>query len=357
MKGFTIVELLVVIGIILILLACLGLGEPIFRFAFGWILFLVHNLPEVRFRPAAFVQAIVAFVLLLWATHSFLGWFYGRRQLKSEQVTSGGEPAPSKPMPRRTPWRFRWSAACVVLVVVMFVAGISMIVLVHQVGWLFASDEPWMTYSMSAARRVHSSNNLKQLGLAVHNYHDTYRAFPPGGTFNRYSEMQHGWITHVLPFMEQQPLHDKIQWDLPWDHAENAGVFSTRLDSLRNPSLSSKFDHDERGYALSHYAANARVVKPNGSLSFEDISDGTSNTILAGEVQEDLQPWGSPLNWRDPTKGINRGPNSFGGGRTQGGAQFVFADGSVHYLPEDTDLSILKALATPAGGEQVELDW
>lgn len=355
MKGFTLVELLVVIAIILVLVICLGQGEPILHFLFGWLIFLVRNLPEVRFRPAAFVQAIIAFGLLLWAAHSFLGWLYRKRRPKSKPE-GAAESIPSEQQTERPPWRFRWSAASVVLVVVMFVAGISMIVLVHQVGWLFASDEPWIT-SGAAGRRMQSNNNLKQIGLGMYNYHDDNGGLPPGGTFNRYGEMQHGWITYLLPYIEQAPLYEKVRWDLPWDHSENASVFSTRIDFLRNPALYNSPDHDERGYAMSHYAANARVVRPNGSLSFDDIPDGTSNTILAGEVQEDLHPWGSPVNWRDPASGINRGPGSFGGGRKQGSAQFVFADGHVQYLAEDVDPSVLKALATPAGGEPVSDDW
>lgn len=338
--------------VILVLLSCIGLGQPIVYALFGWLLFLLHNLPEVRFRPASFAQAVVAFGLLLWATHSFLGWLYRRRPQEDAPEEDSSEAKPSAPRE----WQFRWSAACVVSIVVMFAAGISMIALVHQVGWLVTSDQPLMSYRMEAGLRSQSVNNLKQLGIGAWNYHDAHGSFPPGGTFNRYGEMQHGWITHLLPFVERADLYEQVHWDLPWDHTENAEVFSTSIPNLLNPSLRDGSDYDGRGYALSGYAANVRVLGPNASLTFQDIPDGTSKTILAGEVEEDLHPWGSPTNWRDPAAGVRSGPGSFGGGRKNGGVQFLFVDGSVRHLSGDIDPSILKALATPGGGEPVDED-
>ena len=115
-------------------------------------------------------------------------------------------------------------------------------------------------------------------------------------------------------------------------------------------------EKDAAGYALSHYAGNAavlggeRAAEPAGTLS-----DGSSNTIMAGEVVSNFKPWGDPTNWRDLALGINRTPSGFGS-PAPGGANFLMVDGSVRFLKDKIDLRVLKALSTPAGGEKVSSD-
>ena len=89
-------------------------------------------------------------------------------------------------------------------------------------------------------------------------------------------------------------------------------------------------------------------------MSLAQITDGTSSTILLGTVGEQFKPWGHPANVRDPALGINRSPQGFGGPPGWNGAMFLMCDGSVKFLRDDTDLSVMKALATPAGGETNE---
>ena len=82
----------------------------------------------------------------------------------------------------------------------------------------------------------------------------------------------------------------------------------------------------------------------------ENIADGTSNTILAGEAAGNFKPWGNPENRRDPSNGIQAGPDSYGSPGSPG-AVFLFCDGSVRYLSKAVNPDVLKAFATPAGGE------
>ena len=111
---------------------------------------------------------------------------------------------------------------------------------------------------------------------------------------------------------------------------------------------------DAQGYGLNHYAANSRVLGGNKGLRVGDVTDGTSTTLLVGEVNAAFRPWGHPANWRDPARGINRSPYGFGGPRHVRGALFVMVDGSVRMVSERVNPEVLRALSTPAGGEEVD---
>ncbi|HBL48512.1 MAG TPA: hypothetical protein DDZ90_34530, partial [Planctomycetaceae bacterium] len=131
--------------------------------------------------------------------------------------------------------------------------------------------------------------------------------------------------------------------------------FETRLIVLQSPGMQYDFteaEGDATGYKPAHYAANSRVLSANSGMDLRKIKDGTSYTILAGEVRSGIKAWGDPTNFRDPTEGINRNPRGFGSPFT-GGAHVLMGDGSVRFLSEDIDPDILKALSTPQGGEPV----
>src|SRR5690348_11362870 len=109
-----------------------------------------------------------------------------------------------------------------------------------------------------------------------------------------------------------------------------------------------------RGFGLSHYAANVWVLGPNTKKRITDITDGSANTLLNGEVHADFKPWGHPMNFRDPARGINRSAQGFGGAPYSGGAYYTMADGSVRFVSERISPDVLRALSTPAGGESVD---
>ncbi len=299
---------------------------------FGWVIYPFKVLPKMTAEPAASVVAGASLVLLLVVTHRLACWLPGRKQ-------SGGEP-------RR--WKFRWTLATVFLVLFLFEAGIALLGTVHQIGWLLSADYDAIDTSRASARRSQSAHNLDMFGLACNKYDENFHRLPSGGTFDLYGEPGHSWETHLLPYLDR-PRGPNLA--LPWKHPDNAQHFQVVIREFTHPAYDDLTD--DEGYALSHYAANQLVMRGNSAMGFKDITDGRANTLLIGEVNANFRPWGDPFNWRDPALGINVS-DGFGGPKGYGGAQFVFVDGHVQFFSEKTDHGVLKALATPAGGEKVD---
>jgi len=336
----------VVLGLLAVfLLFCLGCLFPL-DFAFsliaGWVFYLVRVAPQITWNWSGIFTAVVCLVILAFGLQRFLSWFY--RQLQTKR----GTPAPKA-------WSWKWTLRILGLVVLMFVAGLSAIGITHQTAWLITSPGPLLEGGMrEPVYRTQSANNLHQIGLACHNYHDTFKQLPPGGTFDPEGHMLHGWQTMLLPYLEEDAVYNQINLRLPWTHPDNAAAFQKRIPSYLNPGVDDQQDHN--GFYLTHYSANVRVIGGNVPRSFKDIPDGTANTILGGEVAGNFKPCGYPANWRDPAQGINKTPNGFGGPWNSKGVNFVFADGSVRFIKEDIDPATLKALSTPDGGETINWD-
>ncbi|MEK6248196.1 MAG: DUF1559 domain-containing protein, partial [Planctomycetales bacterium] len=209
---------------------------------------------------------------------------------------------------------------------------------------------PAVHQAREAARRTMSKNNLKQIGLALHNYHDVYSGFPPGAIAAEDGTNYLGWQASLLPYVDQSPLFSQIQMGEAWNGPLNKPLYTQPVQAYWNPAISEQFSGD--GLALSHYAGNSQVFPTNVSFGIRNMKDGTSNTLLVGEVSAGLKPWGDPTNLRDPAAGLGRTPTQFGG-PFQNGTTFLLADGSVRFLLEDINPEILKALSTPDGGEDV----
>lgn len=316
-------------------LFCMGLGLPLLSLLFGWILFPIKTLPQMTFEPAAFAVAFAALAVLLVVAHRLGRWFYAHAQ------TAATAPRP---------WRFRWTASIVVMILSVMAVGIGLIVVIHQAGWLLTSKEPIITSGGEVVRRISSSNNLKYQGLAFHNYAQKYREFPPGGVMNSAGQLQDSWETMLLPYVESQDLYNRINRNLAWDHPENAEAFKTEVRDFQNPGVRGDHRVDAQGYGLSHYSVNSHVLGLNRAVRFQDVRDGLSHTIFGGEINDQFPPWGLPLNWRDPARGINQKPDGFGS-PFHNGANFLIMDGSVRFLSNSIDPKVLQALSTPAGGE------
>jgi prepilin-type N-terminal cleavage/methylation domain-containing protein/prepilin-type processing-associated H-X9-DG protein len=258
---------------------------------------------------------------------------------------------------------------------------------------------PAVQQAREAAARSQCANNLKQLGLALHNYHDQYKGFPPANLMNAGGTLC--WTTLVLPYIEQEPLYNQYHLNADWsDAANDSGLNQTEIQPFVCPSapvgrVASK------NRAVLDYPACTELTRPNpfalkgvppsdptyiGVLGhnvrrrINEILDGSSNTLLLaedagrnqswemGQLQGTLSEngaWANPANvitvsGFNPATASMPGPVAVNGCNSQnvysfhpGLANAVFADGSVRTLSVATSIDTLIALTTRAGGEIV----
>jgi len=205
----------------------------------------------------------------------------------------------------------------------------------------------------TSALFANNKNNLKQIGLAIHNYRDTYNILPLSIRNDEGVELQ-GWQTTLIPYMESPgPVYWERDFNQPWNSETHRKLFQIVFSSYLSPSIDS--GKDSNGYGLTSYSANKHLIDFGPAVAFEDIKDGLATTLLIGEIRDELPPWGKPGNSRDPALGINKSPKGFGG-TFYNGCLFVMADGSVRHISEKVDTKIIEALGTPAGGETIRED-
>jgi prepilin-type N-terminal cleavage/methylation domain-containing protein/prepilin-type processing-associated H-X9-DG protein len=207
---------------------------------------------------------------------------------------------------------------------------VELLVVIAIIGILVALLLPAVQAAREAARRMSCTNNLKQLALALHNYHDTYKTFPPGNlncqghpnchptNYNYGGPHLTTWTIAILPFMEQQPLYDEYDQTLPNEHANNRPVVQRVLESQLCPSdvNTNQLEKPESGpgsgenWAPGSYRAVSGLAVKTGGPFFDEgnsesgsnrgllhvvygnkwgvenmasVTDGTSNTIMVGE--------------------------------------------------------------------------
>lgn len=214
---------------------------------------------------------------------------------------------------------------------------------------IFALLAPAIQQAREAARRTQSRNNLKQIGLALQNYHDTHQVFPPGGVFSEGGVALHDWTTVLDPFFHQSHWYSLIDLKVPWDdvryvdwyRSENLGYAHLFI----NPSVSSPIRAD--GLVSNHYAASQSVLYRNSSVSIRDMKTGTSKRLLVSDALDEFLPIGCPYEWRDVRLGLSKVPDGFGC-RVREVTQCLMADGSVVGISANVDDQVLQEMAGPA---------
>jgi prepilin-type N-terminal cleavage/methylation domain-containing protein/prepilin-type processing-associated H-X9-DG protein len=291
---------------------------------------------------------------------------------------------------------------------------IELLVVIAIIAVLIGLLLPAVQKVRDAAARTQCQNNLKQIGLALQNYHDANRQFPPGYSSGVAANGDDtgpgwGWAAFILPQMEQQPLFAQISFAVPIEAPQHAAARTTIVKSYLCPadsppqtipvgpaSANGQLTSTTCELAPASYTASFGVSEPgvdgegvffrNSQVRIGDINDGTSQTILAGErsYRYSLTTWvgtvtgtkqvpapGSPLPLEvdEPANFVLSHVGEMAAGAAKpfeinnfssnhtGGAMYVFADGHVRFLTGGTDYTTLKALATRNGGETITGDY
>ena len=236
-------------------------------------------------------------------------------------------------------------------------------------GVLVALLLPAVQQAREAARRTQSKNNLRTIGVALHNYHDVFGHFPRGTPEqpDRPVEERLSWAYELLPYLEEAVAYEGADREQGWAGQGNAELIGKKFDVFRNPSQPGQREYESAGdyVAIAGVGANAAELPDNDlkagifgydrKTSFRSVTDGTSNTMM---VADSSQPNVSMFAGGKPTvRGFSQQPYLNGpdgiGSPHPGIVHVLMADGSVRALAVETDPQIIEALATKAGGEVV----
>ena len=292
---------------------------------------------------------------------------------------------------------------------------IELLVVIAIIAILVALLLPAVQQAREAARRTQCRNNLKQMGLAVHNYHDTHRVFPPGNMFHNSNALRPmiNWGLAILPYIERASLWHQYDSNLLNTDIANRPVLQTLIPTYLCPSDI----HSERlieprqgGYGeiapgsykgVSGISISGRFwdFQPHmddtpilnnqgrrgvlhftgrnghGCENFAAVGDGTSNSLLIGEFHtvtaiRDKAFWGATFNFLSLATAQRPSPlrgtadwaqcdsifpfnrcNRAFASVHEGGVQYLFLDGSARFLSENLDGGTFLNLATIDGGE------
>ncbi len=187
--------------------------------------------------------------------------------------------------------------------------------------------------SRDAAKRATSKNNLKQMGLAFHNYHATFKSLPvtkqDPSYFDDRGQPKLSWRVHLLPFLEEVPLYEQFHLDEPWDSPHNRSLLQQMPEVFKSPSVNAR-----PGHTVYLGVKGPGAIFENGSgTTFAEIRDGTSNTIIVVEATAPRAvPWTKPDDFpydpANPTGGLVGAEPGF---------HALLCDGSVRFISRMID--------------------
>ena len=261
---------------------------------------------------------------------------------------------------------------------------VELLVVLSVIGILMSLLMPAEQQAREAARRSVCKSQLRQLALALHNYHDAHSILPPGsivlGPGETTTLSGWGWGAMLLPYYEQMSLYSKIDFGIGTAVGANRAVTGHQLGILRCPSDSQRGqivvpipNHPSATIATGNYVGSEGVLKAMSSVRFSYITDGLSQTLFLGEraFQESVNgsldctsSWCGIVSESDvyvfdslpyvppfASRRLNSSGAMAFSSRHTGGVQFALADGSVRFLSESIDAELFQALGTRSGGE------
>jgi prepilin-type N-terminal cleavage/methylation domain-containing protein len=225
---------------------------------------------------------------------------------------------------------------------------IELLVVLSILAILISFLAPARRTSREASRRSECKNHLKQIGIALHNYAETYGGFPPAYTVDADGNRLHSWRTLILPFMDQKPLYERMDLSKPWNDPANAEAFNAQIPAYLCPSASCPIQHTTY-LAVVGEGSSFHPIHPRPLSSF---TDGTNETLLVIEVaSHQAVHWMSPMEADEdmllsfsPTTPLPHA-NGFHG---------LLADGSVRWFQAETPEATRRALMSIAGNDQID---
>ncbi len=198
--------------------------------------------------------------------------------------------------------------------------------------------------------RNRSMNRMKQIGLAMHNFHDSFKGFPPTAAPRKPGQPPVSWRVLVLPYIEEAVLYDQYKFDEPWDSENNKRILAQMPEAYKAPG-SKVADRGMTNYLV--VVGDEYAFAPDKRRRMAEFRDGTSNTIMVVEVaDEKAVPWTKPADFTPDAKNPEAGLV----GMRHGGFLAGLTDGSVRFIQAGLDAQVLHALFTRAGGEVIDRD-
>jgi hypothetical protein len=203
---------------------------------------------------------------------------------------------------------------------------------------------PAISPAREAARRAQCINNLKQIGLALQNYHDVNKHFPPVYKCDENGKPLFCWRVEIMPMMGYGSLYDSLKKDEPWNSANNAKVLCQYFPDYKCPS-----DNRGKNYFSTNYIAiigPGAVWRKDGPVKLSDLPDGGSHTVMAIEVVNSGMHWAEPrdLTVEEAMEGIKTGKGLRISSYHPNIINVLFADGTVRSIPSKMPISLWKKL-------------
>jgi uncharacterized protein (TIGR03067 family) len=212
-----------------------------------------------------------------------------------------------------------------------------------------AKKAPADECSQEGALKTNSANNLKLIGLAMHNYLDAHRgSFPPAAISGQDGKPLLSWRVAILPYLDQGNLYKQFKLDEPWDSEHNKKL----LDKMPKAYAPVAGDTKEPNSTFYRVFTGPHTIfdGPKGAR-ITSITDGTSNTILVVEAGEAV-PWTKP----DELPYEAGKPLPKLGGMFKDGFNALFADAAVHFIRRGADPEMLRVAITRDDGKVLDLD-
>ncbi len=210
-----------------------------------------------------------------------------------------------------------------------------------------------------ASRREQSKNNLRQIGLALHNFNDTYRHLPTAYNTDKEGKPLLSWRVRMLPYIERQLLYDRFHHDEPWDSEHNLKLLEEMPPVFRSPNSQAGANMTTihaiggEGGCFRAPTEDTPFYAPAGrfhGITFGEITDGLANTIWVVEGADE-----TAVEWTKPTEFVPNDMNPLKGfvGQYKSGFHALMGDGASYFFPETIDRELLKRLLHCRDGKPV----